>query len=365
VTTTTRILFVVPCSPWWPSGVVRVEQYCAAMRSDGFAPAVVNYLSPAGYRIRRYAVSLGLRRSSRIPFATIGRLLDAARSFVAQVQIVRAALKREPIYVQWVAPPRWLVRFATRRTKLVYDFDDATYLAKPGRVDFIVRNAWKVVAGSHELFDYAISRNPAAVLIPSAVAIESYASGAKDVAGGHVPTIGWIGSESTLNQLAIAAPALTQLAERHDFQMLIVGTAGSREHRGGLRGVRTREIVQYTSEQIPALVRQFDVGIMPLSDDPWNRGKCAMKLLLYMAAGKPTVASRVGENRHVVEHGRSGFLANTTEEWIAALEQLLSDRHLALRFGARGREIVEERYSARSVYQTLKSEVLENFSSRG
>jgi glycosyltransferase involved in cell wall biosynthesis len=92
-------------------------------------------------------------------------------------------------------------------------------------------------------------------------------------------------------------------------------------------------------------IAAFDVGVAPLADGPWERGKCGFKIIQYMAAGRPVVASAVGANRSIVQHGITGFLASTDAEWTAALRTLEGDRDLRRRMGDAGRRLVEERYS--------------------
>src|SRR5206468_3457063 len=102
-----------------------------------------------------------------------------------------------------------------------------------------------------------------------------------------------------------------------------------------------------------ARIAAFDIGIMPLHDTPWERGKCAYKLLQVMAAGTPVIASPVGVNAQVVRHGINGFLANTTEEWIDALRRLAADPALRRRMGAEARRTVEDRYSTELITPRL------------
>ncbi len=94
-------------------------------------------------------------------------------------------------------------------------------------------------------------------------------------------------------------------------------------------------------------ISQIDIGIMPMPDDRWSRGKCSMKALQYMAMGVPAVCSAVGANREVIDHGRNGFLASTPEQWINCLEKLVDDPGLRSRLGEQARKTVEERYSMR------------------
>jgi glycosyltransferase involved in cell wall biosynthesis len=109
--------------------------------------------------------------------------------------------------------------------------------------------------------------------------------------------------------------------------------------------VGSLEILPWTEDSEVSLIQSMDIGLMPLPETPWTRGKCAYKLIQYMACGLPVVASPVGVNCEVVEHGVNGFLAATNEEWRSAVETLMSDADLRRRMGNAGRKKVEESYS--------------------
>jgi glycosyltransferase involved in cell wall biosynthesis len=104
------------------------------------------------------------------------------------------------------------------------------------------------------------------------------------------------------------------------------------------------EPVQWTSESEAALIAECDVGIMPLRDTPWEQGKCAYKLIQYMAAGLPTVSSPIGANLTVVVNGETGLFANSSAAWIEQLEMLLLNTVMRSRFGEAGRKRVEALY---------------------
>jgi glycosyltransferase involved in cell wall biosynthesis len=118
----------------------------------------------------------------------------------------------------------------------------------------------------------------------------------------------------------------------------------------------------YRDQDIPSLVARYDIGVMPLDDGPWERAKCAMKALIYMAAGKPAVCSRVGENPYVITDGVNGSLVESEQDWIATLRSLIVDPARRDEMGRRGRQTVEERYSAQTSFALLREHV---FSSVG
>jgi hypothetical protein len=116
-----------------------------------------------------------------------------------------------------------------------------------------------------------------------------------------------------------------------------------KQHKSSGIAIRCRPDA-YEETEVSA-IQSMDIGVMPLTDTPWARGKCGYKLIQYMACGLPVIASPVGVNKDIVEHGVNGFLAETDKEWCSAIETLLSDSELRRRMGAAGRKKVEESYS--------------------
>ena len=158
--------------------------------------------------------------------------------------------------------------------------------------------------------------------------------------------MGWIGSPSTAPYLQQLVVPLQQLARERPVRLLVVGGAAP-----SIAGVEVIE-QPWSLEQEVLLIQQFDVGLMPLPDTPWTRGKCAYKLIQCMACGIPVVASRVGANVEAVP-AECGLLADSSGEWLAAFRRLASDAELRQRIGAAGRHWVEQRYSLRSAWPVL------------
>lgn len=168
--------------------------------------------------------------------------------------------------------------------------------------------------------------------------------------------VGWIGSPSTMKYLRGVIPVLERLGEEVEFGLLIVnGELRIRNEELGSK-VNIKHIVWSEVGEVEA-IRQMDIGIMPLPDDPWERGKCAYKLIQYMACGLPVVASPVGMNQEVVRHGENGFLATTEEEWIHALKTLILDAELLKKMGEKGLEFVKERFTVEGNFRIMKKEV--------
>lgn len=244
---------------------------------------------------------------------------------------------------------------------VIYDFDDAIFLLHtsevnrrmgwlkfPRKTSAICRLSSHVVVGNSYLADYARQYNPNVTIIPSSVDTALYPLMKKPMkkpvkengSNGRV-VIGWTGSSTSQTYLEMFAPVLRELVNCRQVEL--------RVHSD--REPRLPEIPftwrPWSAETELEELAHFDIGIMPMPDDEWSRGKCAMKALLYMAIGIPAVCSAVGANCEVIRHGENGLLAKTPEEWRLHIEALINDPDLRARLGRAGRRTIEERYSMR------------------
>lgn len=247
---------------------------------------------------------------------------------------------------------RWLV---WRGCRVLTDYDDAIFhqydthhLAWVRRIlgrkiASIMRLSSAVVVGNEYLAGYARRAGAKCVyVIPTVVDLNRYKR--KEFRSGVMPsekvfTIGWIGSPTTAPYLRLIAPALARLYNAGPLKVRLVGSGPI-----DLPGVQT-EIIPWNDETEIEEIFRFDVGIMPLPDEAWTRGKCGLKLIQYMACSLPVVASPVGINRKIVQHAGNGYLASTLDEWVLSLESLRADVKLRKQMGALGYRLVEENYS--------------------
>lgn len=224
-----------------------------------------------------------------------------------------------------------------------YDFDDATfhqYDQHPNpvvrallsrKIGSIIGGASLVMAGNEYLADYARRFNPHVHVVPTVVDTDLFRPDPARTAEAPV-TIGWIGSPSTAQYVNERQQLWERVTADRRSVLRLVGA--------GPAALRTPFIQHrpWSEETETAEVQQFDVGIMPLRDDPWSRGKCGFKLIEYLACGVPAVASPVGVNSTIISHGENGFLCSTDGEWEDALRRLTHDSGLRHDMGARGRE---------------------------
>lgn len=250
--------------------------------------------------------------------------------------------------------PGWFERLFLR-VPFIYDCDDAFYLKysdhrlrwlKPllgSKTNYLMQEAAAVTVGNAHLSSYSKKFNSNVTIIPSSVDTDRLRPVSVPPRHHHDQafTVGWIGSPSTSPYLQQLVLPLKQLALEHPVRLIVVGGAAP-----SICGV---EVIErpWSLEDEPYIICQFDVGVMPLPDTPWVLGKCAYKLIQYMACAVPVIASNVGANVQAVPPA-CGFLASSPNQWLCAFRKLIADPELRLRMGASGRQWVERRYSLRS-----------------
>lgn len=239
-----------------------------------------------------------------------------------------------------------------RNVPLVIDYDDAIFhryslhrysvvrhlLAR--KCDKLMASASLVTAGNRYLADQAKAAGAVRIeIVPTVVDIMAYKMRPKAVFAKSA-SIGWIGTPSTWTEYIVPMmPTLIKAAEAAGARIVAVGAG---------RAAKAHPLLDnqpWSEDTEVARIHEMDVGIMPLTDTPWARGKCGYKLIQYMACGIPVIASPVGVNSEIVEHGVNGFLASSDAEWGEALNTLLNDPTLRARMGQAGRRKIAREYS--------------------
>jgi len=242
-------------------------------------------------------------------------------------------------------------------TPIIYDFDDALFhtrflgrWASYSHLISIIKNANAVTAGSHYLFDYSKKLNENTFLLPTPVDTNLFHPKKKSSKKKDYVIIGWLGAgtELQLPYLKILKKPLKILSQKHDIKFKIV-SALSEKVRAEFRNLGFKVDFGLNHwvplDRVPDLISDFDIGVMPLTDDPFSRGKCAMKALEYMAMEIPAVVSNVGENQYIIKNGVNGFLASNVDEWVKQLNFLIEDRSSRREIGEKARKTVEDKYS--------------------
>jgi glycosyltransferase involved in cell wall biosynthesis len=249
-------------------------------------------------------------------------------------------------------------KFSHSRAKLVYDFDDAiwmegvgmsegnkrlAFLKKPAKTGEIIALCDLTFAGNQFLANYARQFTNNVEIVPSTIDMNVYGRREKKINNGKV-CIGWTGSPTTLRHFEVLIPALKKIkdkfGERVEFK--IIGDEKYFCAELNVRGIR------WVAETETDDLSQIDIGIMPLPDEKWEKGKCGMKGLQYMGLGIPTVMSPVGTNLEIIQNGINGYLPGSEEEWVETLSQLIESSELRERIGRAGRQTVIEKYSVES-----------------
>ena len=237
------------------------------------------------------------------------------------------------------------------RLKLPYvvDFDDAIfhrYDRHPNplvrrllgdKIDRIMQKAALVTVGNGYLADRARRAGASRIeIIPTVVDLNRYSE--KDAERSEKLTIGWIGSPATYDYFLEITPLLIEMMQEHPLQVSVIGVVD--EAANDLPFA----FHPWAEETEVEALQSLDVGIMPLPDSPWTRGKCGYKLIQYMACGIPVVASSVGANIDIIANGRNGFLVSSPGEWIEAIKFLFDHPQARRRMGRLARKTVEQRY---------------------
>jgi glycosyltransferase involved in cell wall biosynthesis len=343
-----KILFLIPYPlEQSPSQRFRFEQYFTILHEEGILFKSQSFLdvatwkvffSPDQFLMKAYVLLLGFVRR----FSVLFRMKNYDFIFI----------HRE---VTPLGPPlfEWIISKVLKK-KIIYDFDDAIWLTDRKResrllrlikwrskVASICRWSYKVSCGNDYLCGFARKYNEAVFCIPTTI----------DTVGLHNPSfyrkiqrseviVGWTGSHSTVKYLQTLEDVLNTLEKKYATMTLWVIS----DEMPKLQIPRMEFKPWSIGSEVEDLF-QFDIGIMPLPDDMWSKGKCGFKALQYMSLGIPAVVSPVGVNSSYVSNGIEGFVASSENEWIKALSELIENPELRIQMGENGRKKVEDYYS--------------------
>tara|TARA_R110002020_G_scaffold227990_2_gene438674 strand:- start:10262 stop:11341 length:1080 start_codon:yes stop_codon:yes gene_type:complete len=287
-----------------------------------------------------------------------------------------AQLRENPmpdiVWLEYEALPwvPWLIErtFLPRGVPIVSDYDDAVFhrydkhrlgfarAIMGQKINHVMAASELVMAGNSYLSNHARRASaPRVEIVPTVIDLDTYEMRKEAVTEVQL-RVGWIGTPETWQALAHPVHKVLDPVLEEKTALFVAVGAGMQSETAG-----TLEILPWAENTEVAMIQDMDIGVMPLPDTPWTRGKCGYKLIQYMACGLPVVASPVGVNRDIVQDGVNGFLAESDDEWRAAIKKLLNDPALRRRMGAAGRKKVEEQYSLQvwgpRVAQMLRSVV--------
>lgn len=336
-----RIVFLTRSDRFGASSRYRTLQYVPFLTAQGIECEVAPFFLNSD--IERIAEGRG--RS----------LAGILRRFVARMVVLGRERSADLLFVEKEFLPfmPWCVEHACGAGRIPYivDYDDATFhrydenasrvvrIGLGAKIKAVMRAAEVVLAGNSYLAQYARNAGAERVeVFPTVVDLERYPPERPKGGPGGL-RIGWIGSPSTVRYLREIERPLEKFCVSNGGRVVVIGAEPDD------RFSFPTEYHRWSEAEEVGLLRSCDVGVMPLTDDSWSRGKCGLKLIQYMASFLPVVASPVGANADIVQPGVTGFLARTVSEWNDALVALATDRDLRVRMGVSGRARVEKCYS--------------------
>jgi glycosyltransferase involved in cell wall biosynthesis len=346
--TPATVLILLPYPPGRaPSQRFRIEHFIAILEAEG----KVVELAPF-HDLRSWNT---LYKKGKI----INKIIGLGRGFIRRYALLFKINKYSTIWVHRETAPLglplygWLLTTVFKK-HVIFEFDDAIWMrnvsnsnrffsfVKPYRnALFMMRHAGCNVCGNQWLFEFARRLNPNAVVIPTVVDTETSHNLVQNQSVPH-PSIGWTGSHSTLRYLEDRIALLREVYEQEPFELVVISDIEPQFTFPNLRFIRWN-----AKEEVSDLLR-FHIGLMPLPNEEWAKGKCGLKLIQYMALGIVPVAADVGVNGSIVSHEVNGLLCTTDDDWRQALLKLLRDAAYRQDMAQRCRPTIEAHYSVRS-----------------
>ena len=341
-----------------PTQRFRFDHYLPHFRAAGYDVTYSNLISAQADRFY-YKPGYYLNKAGLVLRSAARRLAESLRAESYDLIFVERAA--------FMAGPAMFERlFARSGTPMIWDVDDAIFvhqisdanrlfgwLKSADKTDTIARVADEVFAGNDYLADYARRFNDNVQIVPTTIDTDEYTPPDRTRPDGAPVCIGWSGSFSTVQHFETVIPALERVKERLGDRVTfrVIGDGDYRYPALGIVGQPWRHETEIAD------LAALDVGVMPLPDDEWSRGKCGLKGLQYMALEIATVMSPVGVNSEIVQHGENGMLASTEDEWVEVLVDLVEDAEKRERLGRAGRETIVRDYSV----ETWAPRIIERF----
>lgn len=334
-----------------PSQRFRFEQYLDLLRANNFKITLLPFYNQSAWKALNEANHIVV--AVHVFIGIIRQFLRIARSVEADyILIHREILPLGPPIIEWT-----LAKILKK--KIIYDFDDAIWLTDKTnepfwlkvlkyrkKVRLICKWSYRVSCGNEYLGSYATRYNKNVIINPTTIDTDGihnrvhYRTVSRDV---EKLTIGWTGSYSTLKYLESLQNVFQRIEEKYPNVSLLV--VADKPPKLQLKNLLFRKWSKETEIEDLCCV---DIGIMPLPDDEWTKGKCGFKALQYLALCIPALVSPVAVNKQIIIPGINGYWCETEKEWISCITLLLENKKLCRELGTKGREIVEAQYSVMS-----------------
>ncbi len=340
-----RILFLAPYPhEEAPSQRFRFEQYFDFLKEQGYEIEIHSFLNEKTWESLYNHGSFFAKA-----FGIIG-------SFWRRKLLMFRIRKFDYIFIHreasMIGPPvfEWIIAKVLRR-KYIYDYDDAIWLPNYsqqnakfqklkayGKVKKIIKWADVVTTGNSFLQEFGKQYNKNVVIIPTTIDLKN--SHNQPTNHSHSPVnIGWTGSHTTMSYLDLLIPILQELEKEHHFTFTIISNEKPNYDLQSLRFIKWKKETEIED------LSSINIGVMPLTDSEWAKGKCGFKALQYMALEIPALVSPVGVNTDIIEDGKNGYLCATSEEWKEKLSVLLNNQQLREQIGKEGYKTVRTKYS--------------------
>ncbi|MBX3260967.1 MAG: glycosyltransferase family 4 protein [Labilithrix sp.] len=354
------IVFTVKPPGVSPGQRFRLEQWAPYVRErDGIEMDFVPFESP-----ELTSVLYETGRTAEKALWVLRDFLRRAAHVVRARRYDAAVIYRE---ASLIGPAIWERVLARAGIPFILDFDDAIWMPTQvskanglfaklhfvGKTSTLCRLASAVTVGNEFLARYARERNPSTFVLPTSIDLKAYPV-RQEASPAEPFVVSWSGSMHTLYNFEEARPALERLAQRRRLVVKVICNNPPSRPIAGAENV----FVPWREQGEADAIGDTHVGIMPLQDEPYMRGKCGLKALQFMATGRPVVVSPVGMNSDLIQSGRNGFLARTPDEWVDALEMLAASPELRRRLGRAARSTIEEGYAG-SVVAARFADVVE------
>lgn len=344
-----KVLYFTKYSQQGASSRLRSFQYFPYLEKSGLLVTVKPFFDDAYLK----SLYLGKKNKAAIIKAYFKRFINLGTVFRYDVVVIEKELF--PYFFSWFER---LLAFLG--VSYIVDYDDAIFhnydlstnkwirFFLKNKINMVMRCSNCVIAGNSYLAHRAkIAGAQKIEIIPTVIDLDRYQ--VKNEYATQQVTIGWIGSPSTFKYVKQIAPVLKQLVARYNVKINIVGA------KEDLGFGDNMHYISWTEDSEVESILDFDIGIMPLEDTPWELGKCSYKIIQYMACGVPVVASAVGMNKEVVQEGEQGFLVTSEKDWFTALEKLICNTSLREALGTKGRAKVAKEYCLQQTQGKLTS----------
>ncbi|MBI1837976.1 MAG: glycosyltransferase family 4 protein [Flavobacteriia bacterium] len=333
-----------------PSQRFRFEQYLDILIENDFEYSLNSFYSEKTWEILHWEGHT---------FSKISRVLKA---FIVRFYQVFKAIKYDYVFIHRevapVGPPflEWILAKLFRK-KIIYDFDDAIWLPNYSeantkfqklkcysKVNGIMKMAAKISVGNQYLAEYARQFNENVKINPTTIDTENYHNPKfyKHFEFQEKIVVGWTGTHTTAKYLDFLVPIIEKLTIEFDFEFCVISNEEPTFQMPNLKFIKWEKDTEIED------LMQFTIGVMPLTDDQWAKGKCGFKALQYMALGIPAIASPIGVNNEIIDHGKNGFLCSTEKQWHEALYYLLENPEETKKMHENARKKIIENYSVES-----------------